>query len=265
MRKITTNANGLGSLLLIGSLLLSTPLVAQDLPGTTEWGAKVSLSTTVSGMVSKVHVFIGDEVKQGAVLIELDPRNYQTRLDAAELRRDAARQLNDEAQRELDRSLELYDRTMLAEHERKLAEIETAKAAAALRDAEAELMEVRLQRDYSRIKAPFPGRVLKVHVQPGEAVVNRFEVMPLVTLVDHKRMRAHALVDAGVLTRTKVGDEVKVGVRGVWLDGLIAALGYDPVSRSDGGANYRLEAEFRPPEGMELRSGEKLVIRLPDE
>lgn len=265
MRAVRISENTLSSLLLISGLLLSAPLAAQDLPGTTEWGGKLTLTTTVSGMVSKVHVIAGDKVMQGAALVELDPRNYQTRLIAAQALWEATRQLNDEARRELDRTLELYDRTLISDHERKLAEIEAAKADAALREAEAKLMEVRLQRDYSRINAPFNGRVLAVHVQPGEAVVNRLEAMPLVTLVDHKRMLARTQVDERALMRLKVGDKVQVGIRGGWLDGLIASLGYDPVSRSDKGATYWLEAEFYPDEVMELRSGEKLVIRLPDE
>jgi multidrug efflux system membrane fusion protein len=263
MRRINTR-NPLYALL-FGLMLLSGPLSAQDLSGTSEWGAKVILSTTVSGMVSKVHVVAGEEVVQGAVLLELDGRRYQARLAAAQSLSEAAQQLNMEARRELDRTLELYDRTLLSDHERKLAEIEAAKADAALREAQAKLVNARLQRDYSRINAPFSGRVVAVHVQPGQAVLNRLEAMPLVTLVNHRQMLASTQVDERTLRRLRIGGKVAVGVRGVWLDGKIASLGYDPVSRSDKGASYGLEARFTPPKEMELRAGEELVIRLADE
>ncbi|MEJ2453336.1 MAG: efflux RND transporter periplasmic adaptor subunit [Candidatus Thiodiazotropha sp.] len=253
------------SSLLLGLMLLNAPSIAQDLPGTSEWSTQVTLSTTANGMISKVNVAAGDEVVQGAVLVELDPRAYQSELAAAESLREAAQQLNQEARRELDRTLELFDRTLISDHERKLAEIELAKSDAALREAEAKLTAVRLQRDYSRINAPFDGRVVAVHVQPGEAVVNRLQAQPLVTLVDHRRMLARAQVDDRTLVRLKVGDKVQVGIRGVWLDGEIASLGYDPVSRSDNGATYHLDVRFTPGEEMALRSGEKLVIRLADE
>jgi RND family efflux transporter MFP subunit len=246
-------------------MLLSGALNAQDLSGTSEWGAKVILNTTVSGMVSKVHVVAGEEVAQGAVLLELDGRKYQARLAAAQSLREAAHQLNVEAQRELERTLELYDRTLLSDHERKLAEIEAAKADAALREAQAKLVEARLQRDYSRINAPFNGRVVAVHVQPGQAVLNRLEATPLVTLVDHRQMLARTQVDERTLRRLHIGGKVDVGVRGTWLNGEIATLGYDPVSRSDKGASYRLEVRFTPAKGMELRAGERLMIRLADE
>ncbi len=250
---------------LLGLMLLSASSIAQDLPGTSEWSNQVTLSTTASGMISKVNVTVGDEVAKGAVLVELDPRAHQARLAAAEALREAAQQLNQEARRELDRTLELFDRTLISDHDRKLAEIELAKSDAALREAETKLIEARLQRDYSRINAPFSGRVVAVHVQPGEAVVNRLQAQPLVTLVDHRRMLARAQADDRTLARLKVGGRVQVGIRGVWLDGEIASLGYDPVSRSDNGASYLLEARFTPAEEMVLRSGEKLVIRLTDE
>lgn len=247
--------------LLLG-MVLSTPLLALDLQGTSEWGARVILSTPANGMVSKVHVAPGDEVERGKLLLELDPRRYQSRLAAAESRLEAAQQLSVEARRELDRTLELYDRTLLSDHERKLAEIDAAKADAELRQAEADLSAVRLQRDYSRINAPFGGLVAAVHVQPGQTVVNRFEAAPLVTLVDHRQMLAHTLVDERQLSKLAPGDKVQVGIRGAWLDGVIAALGYEPAGQTDNGAGYRLEVRFTPAEGMGLRSGEKLVIRL---
>jgi multidrug efflux system membrane fusion protein len=245
--------------------MLSSPLTAQELTGVSEWAAKVVLSTTVSGMVSKVSVAAGDEVAQGALLVELDASRYQARLAAAQSMHEVARQLNEEARRELERTLELYDRTLLSDHELKLAEIEAAKAEAALREAEAKRVEARLQLDYSRIKAPFKGRVVAVHVQPGQAVLNRLEATPLVTLVDQGQMLARAQVDERTLLRLRIGDKVEVGIRGDGFDGEITSLGYEPLGRSESGSSYRLEARFTPAKGMELRAGEQVVIRLADE
>jgi multidrug resistance efflux pump len=104
-----------------------------------------------------------------------------------------------------------------------------------------------------------------VHVQPGQAVLNRLEAIPLVTLVDHRQMLATTQVDEHTLRRLRIGGKVEVGVRGVWFDGEIASLGYDPVSRSDKGANYTLEARFTPAREMGLRAGETLMVRLADE
>jgi multidrug efflux system membrane fusion protein len=254
-----------GYALLFGGLLASGPLMALDLQGVSAWGSRVVLSTSVSGMVSKVEVAPGDVVDQGSLLLSLDTRGHQARLAAAQARVEAARQLNAETRRELDRTLELYDRTLISEHERKLAEITLTESDASLREAEAKLVAIRLQREYSRVKAPFSGLILAVHVQPGQAVVNRTEATPLVTLADHRHMVARVVADQPTLTKIQPGDPVQVGVRGRWLEGVIDGWGYEPVEGGGSMVSYRLQARFTPDAGMILRAGEQLVVRLANE
>ncbi len=263
--RVETNSRCRRFALLLSGLLVTGPLMALDLQGTSAWSKRVVLSTSVSGMVGKVEVAAGDEVDQGSLLLALDTRRHQARLAAAQARLAAIRQLNEETRRELERTLELYDRTLISEHERKLAEIALAESDASLREAEAKLVTIRLQGEYSRVKAPFPGRVLAVHVQPGQAVINRNEATPLVTLADHRHMRASVVADERTLSGVSAGDQVQVGVRGKWLDGRVVGWGYEPVESGDGGTRYRLEAQFTPDPEMRLRAGEQLVIRLPDE
>jgi len=65
-------------------------------------GTMVSVSPEVSGLVRKVHVDEGSEVKQGMVLIEIDQADYLTQLAQAEAAADGVRTQLLEAQRELD-------------------------------------------------------------------------------------------------------------------------------------------------------------------
>ncbi|MCU7917170.1 MAG: efflux RND transporter periplasmic adaptor subunit [Candidatus Thiodiazotropha sp. (ex Epidulcina cf. delphinae)] len=246
-------------------LLLSGQSLARDLQAVTDWHNRMALSTVASGMVNRVNVAVGEVVSRGSVLIELDLRQNKAELAAAESRLEAATQQNDEARRELDRSLELYDRTMLSDHERKQAEIEAATADAAYREAQAKLVGIRLQREYSRVTAPFDGIVERIHVQPGQAVINRFNAIPLLTLLEHGVMKAVADVDERTAAKLEPGTGVRIGVRGQWLDGKIAFIGIQPMAGDAEGAKYRLEASFTPMSGMRLRAGEKAVMRLRDE
>ena len=246
-------------------LLFCGSSMARDLEAVTAWYKRVELSTPASGMVSRVYAVAGESVSRGTVLIELDQRIYKSRLAAAESRLEAAAQQNDEARRELDRALELYDRTLLSDHERKQAEIEAAEADAAYREAETRLVEVRLQREYSRITAPFDGIVEKVYVQPGQAVVNRHAAVPLLSLCETKHMKALTDIDERSVAGLKLGTAVEVGVRGEWLKGEISWLGLRPVAEGPGGARYSLEARFALPDTMLLRAGEKAVLRLENE
>jgi multidrug efflux system membrane fusion protein len=251
--------------LLIVCLFFSGQLVARDLEAITKWNNRVELSTSISGMVGRVNVEQGAVVKRGEVLLELDQRGFQSRFAAAESRLEAVSQQHKEAKRELDRALELYDRTLLSDHERKQAEIAAALSDAAYREAEAKLVSIRLQREYSRITAPFGGIVESIHVQPGQAVINRYSTMALITLIDNSRMKALAEVDERTLDGLKLGMVVEVGVQGQWLDGKITRLGMHPVTQDTNGSNYQLEVIFSPAADMLVRAGKRVVVRLTDE
>jgi membrane fusion protein (multidrug efflux system) len=65
-------------------------------------GAMVSLSPEVSGLVRKVHIDEGNEVKKGMVLIEIDQADYLTQLAQVEAACEAVQTQLLEAQRDLD-------------------------------------------------------------------------------------------------------------------------------------------------------------------
>jgi membrane fusion protein, multidrug efflux system len=65
-------------------------------------GTMVSLSPEISGLVRKVHVDEGSEVKKGMVLVEIDQADYLTQLAQAEAAQEGVRTQLLEAQRDLD-------------------------------------------------------------------------------------------------------------------------------------------------------------------
>ena len=65
-------------------------------------GTMVSLSPEVSGLVRKVHIDEGNEVKKGMVLVEIDQADYLTQLAQAEAAYEAVQTQLLEAQRDLD-------------------------------------------------------------------------------------------------------------------------------------------------------------------
>jgi len=65
-------------------------------------GTMVSLSPEVSGLVRKVHVDEGNEIKKGMVLVEIDQADYLSQLAQAEAAYEAVQTQLLEAQRDLD-------------------------------------------------------------------------------------------------------------------------------------------------------------------
>ena len=248
-------------ILLFCSLVISGELLAKDLPAVLDWQQRVELGTLVDGVVNKVNVAAGQAVTRGTLLVELDQREITARLAWAEARAAAAKLQQDEARRELDRSLDLYDRTLISDHERKQAEVDAAKADALVRLAEAELTHIRIERENGRIKAPFDGLVIGVNVHSGHALVNQLQSETVVTLVDMSRMKAIAQVGADAAVELSNIKQVKVGVRGEWLEGEVSIIGFEPAAGS-GGTAYALEVLFTPPQQWRLRAGEAATVRI---
>jgi multidrug efflux system membrane fusion protein len=249
---------------LLGAWLLSAQALGLDLEGELAWAGRVELGTPVSGPVTQVRVVPGQTVDEGQVLVELDQRLYQARVEQARAELDRAQQQREEAGRELERARELYDRTVLSIHERTLAEIGAAEADAAYRNAQATLTEARLERDYSRVTAPFAGLVVAVLVVPGEAVANRLHVRPLVVLAVQGRMKAVAEVDAKQAFALFPGQPAQVAVTGEWLEGQVQGVGLEPTRRDPGGPRYLLEVGFAVPPGELLRAGQPAMVRIDD-
>ena len=124
------------------ALFFVAPAPALELEAELGWERRLELSTPVSGPVASVRVAPGERVEAGDLLLELDQRLYQARLDQARAGLEQARQNREEGRRDLERAEELYDRTVLSDHDLTLARISAAEAEAAHEEASAALTEI---------------------------------------------------------------------------------------------------------------------------
>jgi RND family efflux transporter MFP subunit len=137
------------------------------------------LSVPGSGRVAEVAVNPGQEVRAGALLIQLDARAANALLAQRQAESDALREEQAEAQRELDRAEELFERTVLSVTDLQLARSAFAKVDAQYRAAEAAALRAEAELEDLRIHAPADGVVKSVLVAPGQVVVNRCQVTPM--------------------------------------------------------------------------------------
>jgi RND family efflux transporter MFP subunit len=137
------------------------------------------LSVPGSGRVAEVAVSAGQEVRAGALLIQLDARAANALLVQRQAERDALREEQAEVQRELDRAEELFERTVLSVTDLQLARSAFAKVDAQYRAAEAAALRAEAELEDLRINAPGDGVVKSVLVAPGQVVVNRCQVTPM--------------------------------------------------------------------------------------
>ena len=141
----------------------------------------VTIKSRVDGQLMKIHFNEGDLVKEGQVLIEIDPRPFQVQLDLAQatLARDQALLAN--AKVDLDR-YELLMKT----HAIPSQQLDTQRALVSQYEATigqdaANIANARLQLTYSRITAPITGVLGLRLVDPGN-IVHASDTQGMITI-----------------------------------------------------------------------------------
>ncbi|HEX8323854.1 MAG TPA: MdtA/MuxA family multidrug efflux RND transporter periplasmic adaptor subunit [Tepidisphaeraceae bacterium] len=117
----------------------------------------VTLRSRADGEVMKVHYTEGQTVKKGDLLIEIDPRQYQTALQQAQgqLSRDQAMLQNAQA----DLARYTAARETVSQQQIDTAEAGVAEYQAALKVDQAAIAGAELQLSYCRITAPIDGKI----------------------------------------------------------------------------------------------------------
>jgi multidrug efflux system membrane fusion protein len=141
-----------------------------EISGRTEAYETVTLKSRIDGQVLAVPFTEGQHLRQGDVLLRLDPADFQARLNqaAANLARSQAQLAKTRA--DVERYIALRAKGFVSEE--KVSEMRTTAAAAeSTAQADAAAAELaRLQLSYTVIKAPFAGVVGAKLVFPGAAV-----------------------------------------------------------------------------------------------
>jgi multidrug efflux system membrane fusion protein len=130
----------------------------------------VVLKARVDGQVAAVLFTEGQHVKQGDVLIRLDPTDFAARLQQAEATAARDEALIAKTRSDTARYTALKERNFVSEE--KVNDIRTNEAAAGanLRASQAAVQLARLQLGYATIRAPFTGIVGARLVFPGSSV-----------------------------------------------------------------------------------------------
>ncbi|WP_444815027.1 efflux RND transporter periplasmic adaptor subunit [Variovorax brevis] len=180
----------------------TTDITAWDeFSGRLEAVERVDVRSRVAGAVQAVHFEEGSLVKQGQLLITIDPAPYAAEVDRAEAQVAAAQARVSQATSEHVRATRLWDEQAIAQRE--LDERGNAKreAEANLRAAQAALQTARLSLGYTQVRAPVSGRIGKFEVTVGNLVAAGPGAPVLTTLVSVSPIYASFDVDENVIGR----------------------------------------------------------------
>ncbi|WP_231739158.1 efflux RND transporter periplasmic adaptor subunit [Novosphingobium sp. FSW06-99] len=144
----------------------------------------VDLRARVTGVVTRILVKDGQDVKAGQPLFEIDPRPYRAVLLQAEAQIAAANATLANAASVEKRSAELVKAQAVSreELENDQAQVRTAKAN--LQSAEAAAYNARLNLGFTMVRAPVSGRISSRRVSLGDQVTNGDTLLTTVVSLD---------------------------------------------------------------------------------
>jgi macrolide-specific efflux system membrane fusion protein len=161
--------------------------------GTLQPRRYVDVGAQASGQIRKIHVEAGDQVKEGELLVEIDPATQQAKLDASRysIENLKAQLQEQKAQHELARQKYQRQQRLAAGNATREEDVQTAKAElsatqarvdmfqAQIRQAQASLRSDEAELGYTRIYAPMSGTVVAVDARVGQTL-NAQQQTPLI-------------------------------------------------------------------------------------
>ncbi len=180
----------------------ATDITAWDeFSGRLEAVERVEVRSRVAGAVQAVHFREGALVKQGELLITIDPAPYQAEVQRAEAQVAAAQARLAQAHSEAARAQRLWEESAIAQRELEERANAEREAGANLRAAQAQLQGARLNLGYTQVRAPVAGRIGKLEVTPGNLVAAGPGAPVLTTLVSVSPIYASFEADEQVILR----------------------------------------------------------------
>ncbi len=138
--------------------------------GTVQAGTESNLSFRVAGTVQRLPIKVGDQVKRGQTLAQLDPTDYELQYKEAKAARDQARAKEIQAKAQYERTQSLYENRNAS-----ASDLEAARAAYEYAHEQDNIQKRRRdlaerQMEFTTLRAPADGAIAEVNIDLNENV-----------------------------------------------------------------------------------------------
>jgi RND family efflux transporter MFP subunit len=178
-----------------GANLRKLLLVGEALPYKT-----TTMYSKVSGYLSKITVDVGDHVKSGQLIAEIQSPEIDQQIETATVALENKR-------RSYERTRDLATKGFFSEQALDSAQTD-------VKVAESQLSELRTMSRYRVLRAPFTGVVTQRYADPGalvqSAATNQVSALPVVTISDTSRLKVTVYVEQGEAPSVKPGLDAEI-------------------------------------------------------
>jgi HlyD family secretion protein len=191
----------------------------------------INIGTELSGIIRKVHVKIGSQVKAGDLLFTLDERDIDAQIKTFEANLASATVQAKDARAQFDIVKSIKDKRAISKDDYNRRQFAAELADTKVKEIEAQLTQLRTTKDRLNVTAPMDGEILSLNVRAGEFATAGVTTEPLIRMGDTSRLHVRVEIDeenAGRITQTAPAKAIK---RGSKIKNDLTFVRYEPFVR----------------------------------
>ena len=184
--------------------------------GVVEPLATVEVKSKASGEVLELFVETGDFVEEGTLMVRIDPRTVQNRLDQSDAELKAANSRREIAQSQMERAERLLSQGTFTQADLEQAALDIANAEAQVVTARVSVENARIAVDDTDIRAPITGSVIQKPVEKGQVISSPTQDFSggslFLSMADLSEVQIRTLVDETDIGKVRPGMGATVSV-----------------------------------------------------
>ena len=178
--------------------------------------SSVEIKSKASGEILLLGAEVGDNVKKGAILGQIDQRTPKNILDQAKSDLEAARVRLDNAKSQYERGMELHKNGSISDKSFEDYQESYAQAKSTLVRTEVTYENAKIALDDTVVRSPVEGTIISRPVEVGQVISSPTSAIGggtiLMTMADLSKVRVRALVDEIDVGKVVIGQVVSIKV-----------------------------------------------------
>ncbi len=199
--------------------MLDSYMITRNFPGKLLPSEQSKLAFEIPGKINLINVDIGDEVKKGQILAELDSREASAQLGQAKAKYDLAKQVH-------TRYKDLRSQGHIS-----IQDLDNANSEELIAKSQYDFYKVKFEQ--TKLLAPFDGFIQNRFLDTG-SVINGG--VPIIEILDSTNVKAHISIPITYTDNLKIGDKYSFKIGNKELRGYLERL----APMTPGGSDNRL-------------------------